>query len=84
MPHVDEFIPAPIGLAGLVLAAVLVTGCTETQRKVPLLSSPAVPVLAHARDAATGRRPDAGDATIPRDPLPLATTGASIGAGRRT
>lgn len=88
MPHVDELHPARAAVLGLALAAALLAGCTETQRKVPLLAIPGAPVVAQA-DVASPRllaspAQGAGEPASASDAAAPATTGVSIGASRRT
>lgn len=87
MPHVTELHPVSHLAAAVALAAAVLAGCTDTQRKVPLMAVPgtheikrvAVPQPAAVPGTAAG----AFDAAVRSDALPPAATGVSIGASRR-
>jgi hypothetical protein len=85
MPHVDELHRAPVTLLAAALGISLCTGCMEPARKPPLLDVAALQEIVAARSPATSipaPRPARAD-DMPDDP-PLATTGVSLRAGRRT
>lgn len=88
MPHVYEFHAASRAAAVVALAAAVLSGCTDTQRKVPLLAVPGVHDMPHAAAPRTAPVPATGAGAFAGfgsdDALPLATTGVSIGASRRT
>lgn len=87
MPHVNELQRLRTCAASAVLAAALLAGCTDTQRRAPVLAVPAGQDLAAAPVnrlppiAVTGHRPH--DLAVAPDTMPPATTAVSIGASRR-
>jgi hypothetical protein len=87
MPHVNELQRLRTCAATAVLAAALLAGCTDTQRRAPVLADPAgqnlatAPVKRLPPIAVAGHRPR--DLALAPDTMPPATTAVSIGASRR-